>query len=78
LKKMQLVDPNCQRDETFFFRVIRRHFLACEDVVGGSNQSGGRIIFSRNKEALACVRPWTMWGPTVNLSTYIPLPMTVI
>ena len=22
-----------------------RHFLACEDVVGGSQQSGGRIIF---------------------------------
>ena len=29
----------------------------------------------RNKEVLACVRPWTMWIPTVGLSMYIPLLM---
>ena len=28
-----------------------RHFLACEDVAGGSQQSGGRIVFSRNTVA---------------------------
>ena len=30
-----------------------RHFLACEDVAGGSQQSGGRIVFFRT-HFLAC------------------------
>ena len=31
-----------------------RHFLACEDVAGGSQQSGGRIIFFARTHFLAC------------------------
>src|SRR5919106_6645983 len=31
-----------------------RHFLACEDVVGGSQQSGGRIVFFARTHFLAC------------------------
>ena len=37
--------------------------------------SGSIHSFWRNKEVLACVRPWTMWVPTVSLSMYVPLPM---
>ena len=37
--------------------------------------SGSIHSFWCNKEVLACVRPWTMWVPTVSLSMYIPLPM---
>ena len=33
-------------------RVIRRHFLACEDIAGGSDLSAGGRFFSRNTEAL--------------------------
>ena len=34
-----------------------RHFLACEDVADGSQQSGGKsIFFARNMDALPCVR----------------------
>src|SRR3989337_1816604 len=31
-----------------------RHFLACKDVAGGSQQSGGRIIFFAQTHFLAC------------------------
>ena len=31
-----------------------RHFLACEDVAGGSQQSGGRIIFFAQTHFLVC------------------------
>ena len=31
-----------------------RHFLACEDVAGGSQQSGGRIVFFARTHLLAC------------------------
>ena len=31
-----------------------RHFLACEDVAGGSQQSGGRIVFFARTHFLAC------------------------
>ena len=31
-----------------------RHFLACEDVAGGSQQSGGQIIFFAQTHFLAC------------------------
>ena len=31
-----------------------RHFLACEDVAGGSHQSGGRIVFFARTHFLAC------------------------
>ena len=30
-----------------FFPVIRTHFLACEDVAGGSQQSGGNVFFTK-------------------------------
>ena len=39
--KMYLVGPSSQGGESFFFRT---HFLACEDVAGGSQQSGGNIF----------------------------------
>ena len=35
-----------------FLCVIRRHFLACEDIAGGSDMSAGGRFFSRNTEAL--------------------------
>ena len=31
-----------------------RHFLACEDVAGGSQQSGGRLVFFARTHFLAC------------------------
>ena len=37
-----------------------RHFLACEDVAGGSQQSGGRIVFFC-PDALPCVRRCRWW-----------------
>ena len=40
-----------------------RHFLACEDVAGGSQQSGGRIVFC--PDALPCVRRCSWWVPAV-------------
>ena len=41
-----------------------RHFLACEDVAGGSQQSGGRIIFFC-PDALPCVQRCSWWVPAV-------------
>ena len=35
-----------------FLCVVSRHFLACEDIVGGSNLSAEGTFFSRNTEAL--------------------------
>ena len=35
-----------------FLCVIRRLFLACEDIAGGSDMSAGGTFFSRNTEAL--------------------------
>ena len=37
----------------FFLGVIRRHFLACEDIAGGSELSAAVTFFSRNTEALS-------------------------
>ena len=46
-----------------------RHFLTCEDVAGGSQQSGGEnIIFQGKKDAVACMRPWAWCLPPVSLS----------
>ena len=42
-----------------------RHFLACEDVAGGSQQSGGRIILFFFPDALPCVRRCSCWVPAV-------------
>ena len=36
-----------------FLGVIRRHFLACEDIAGGSELSAAVTFFSRNIEALS-------------------------
>ena len=43
-------DPD-SRGSIHFLCVIRRHFLACEDIAGGSDLSGGDD-FSRNTKAL--------------------------
>ena len=36
-----------------FVCVIRRHFLACEDIAGGSKLSAAVTLFSRNTKALS-------------------------
>ena len=36
----------------YFLCVIRRHFLACKDIAGGSDLSAGGTFFSRNTEVL--------------------------
>ena len=36
-----------------FLCVIRRHFLACEDIAGGSELSAAVTFFSRNTDALS-------------------------
>ena len=41
-----------------------RHFLACEDVAGGSQQSGGRFLLFC-PDALPCVRRCSWWVPAV-------------
>ena len=41
-----------------------RHFLACEDVASGSQQSWGRIVFFC-PDALHCVRRCSWWIPAV-------------
>ena len=43
--------PSSQEGESFFSQM---HFLACEDVAGGSQQSGGRIVFFARTHFLAC------------------------
>ena len=47
------------RGANHFFRT---HFLACEDVASGSQQSGGESFFS---DALPCVRRCSWWVPAV-------------
>src|SRR4051812_3768905 len=42
---------------------IVRHFLACEDVAGGSQQSGGESFFC--PDALPCVRRCSWWVTAV-------------
>ena len=41
------------RGSIHFLSVIRRHFLACKDIAGGSELSAVVMFFSRNKEALS-------------------------
>ena len=43
------------RGSIHFLCVIRRHFLACEDIAGGSKLSAVVTFFSRNIEALSVV-----------------------
>ena len=59
-----------------FLCVIRRHFLACEDIAGGSDLSAGGTFFSRNTEALPV-------GPSCQVEeslfcAYSPRPMDVV
>ena len=42
-----------------------RHFLACKDVAGGSQQSGGRIVLFFCPDALPCMRRCSWWVPAV-------------
>ena len=42
-----------------------RHFLACEDVAGGSQQSGGQIVLFFCPDALPCMRRCSWWVPDV-------------
>ena len=74
-------------------RVIRRHFLACEDVAGGSQQSGGNIFFVKYSGPsggsqlsgggiiiFRVIRRHFLAAavdPAVSLSTYNTLPMEV-
>ena len=48
------------RGSIHFLCVIRRHFLACEDIAGGSKLSAAVTFFSRNTEALSVV-PDVRW-----------------
>ena len=41
-----------------------RHFLVCEDVASGSQQSGGRIVFLPRR-TFPCVRRCSWWVPAV-------------
>ena len=47
-----------------------RHFLACEDIAGGSQQSGGRIVLFFCPDALPCVRRCSWWVPSVRGQTF--------
>ena len=56
-----------------------KHFLACEDVVGGSQQSGGESFFSaRNIDALPCVRRCSWWVPAVSGESFFPRNMDAL
>ena len=41
------------RGSIYFLCVLRRHFLACEDIAGGSKLSVVVTFFSRNTESLS-------------------------
>ena len=71
-----------------------RHFLACEDVAGGSQQSGGNVFFTKYGGPsggsplsgggiiiLRVIRRHFLAAavdPTVSLSTHSTLPMEVV
>ena len=61
----------CDQDDNATYASTRwvptvRHFLACEDVAGGSHQSRGRIVlFCFCPDALPCVRRCSWWVPAV-------------
>ena len=50
------------RGGSFCFVFARTHFLACQGVAGGSQQSGGESFFL---DALPCVRRCSWWVPAV-------------
>ena len=84
--------PNSQGGESFFF--ARTHFLACEDVAGGSQQSGGKLFFVKyggpfggsllsggGLIILRVIRRHFLAAvvdPAVSLSTYSPRPMEAV
>ena len=47
-----------------------RHFLVCEDVAGGSQQSGGESFCFFCPDALPCVRRCSWWVPAVRGETF--------
>ena len=61
------VDMRDQNDNATFastrWAPTVRHFLACEDVAGGSQLSGGESFFC--SDALPCVRRCSWWVPAV-------------
>ena len=64
------------RASIHFLCVIRRRFLACEDIAGGSELSAAVTFFSRNTEALPV-------GPSCHVEeslfcAYSPRPMDVV
>ena len=77
-----------------FFVVARTHFLACEDVAGGSQQSGGNVFFAKYSGPsggsllsgggiiiLRVIRRHFLAAAVdqaVSLSTYSTLPMEVV
>ena len=81
---VKLVDPQvilplwwvpASRGVFIFLCVIRRHFLACEDIAGVSQLLGGGIIIFRviRRHFLAADV-----DPAVRLSTYSPRPMEAV
>ena len=85
--------PSGQGGESFCF-FAQTHFLACEDVAGGSQQSGGNIFFAKYSGPsggsqlsgggiiiLHVIRRHFLAAvvePTVSLSMYSPLPMEAV
>ena len=57
--------PNSQGANHFF---ARTHFLACKDVAGGSQQSGGRIIFLPGRTSLRA--KMSLVGPSSQGETF--------
>ena len=82
------------RGSIHFLCVIRRHFLACEGVAGGSQQSGGNIFFAKYGGPsggsppsgggiiiLRVIRRHFLAAavdPAISPSTYSPRPMEVV
>ena len=83
--------PSSQGANRFF---ARTHFVACEGVAGGSQQSGGNVFFTKYG-GLSGGSPLSGGGiiilrvirrhflaaavdPTISLSTYSPLPMEAV
>ena len=62
-------DDNAMYASTRWVPTVR-HFLACEDVAGGSQQSGGRIVLFFCPDAFPCVRRCSWWVPAVRQETF--------
>ena len=85
------MSPSSQGANRFF---AQTHFLACEDVAGGSQQSGGNVFFAkysgpsggsqlsgRGIIIFRVIRRHFLAAavdPAVSLSTYSPRPMEVV